>query len=144
MKKFLRALPLKWRSKVTAIKEAKDLGTLPLDELTSNLTVYEMVISNDGVVSKITKEKVYSLALKAKVTIEKTSDDSDVKEEVAVMDLGKKAFEAQEKSTFVTIAAKKVTSLMSVQSLRRTRRLSEELGVIVKTAVKRKRTQHVS
>ncbi|GJT95393.1 hypothetical protein Tco_1090911 [Tanacetum coccineum] len=60
------------------------------------------------------------------------------------MALGKKAFEAQDKSTFVTIAEKKVTLLMSVRSLRRTRLLSEELGVIVKTAVKRKRTQHVS
>ncbi|GJV52406.1 hypothetical protein Tco_1448147 [Tanacetum coccineum] len=32
---------------------------------------------NDGVASKTTKEKVKSLALKAKVTREQTSDDSD-------------------------------------------------------------------
>ncbi|GJT25243.1 hypothetical protein Tco_0895180 [Tanacetum coccineum] len=31
VRKFLRALPLKWRANVTAIKEAKDLDTLPLD-----------------------------------------------------------------------------------------------------------------
>ncbi|GKE92257.1 hypothetical protein Tco_1573352, partial [Tanacetum coccineum] len=30
VKKFLRAHPLKWRAKVTAIEEAKDLATLPL------------------------------------------------------------------------------------------------------------------
>ncbi|GKA63694.1 hypothetical protein Tco_0763300 [Tanacetum coccineum] len=36
-----------------------------------------MVLDNDGVGSKTTKEKVKSLALKAKVTREKTSDDSD-------------------------------------------------------------------
>ncbi|GKC79750.1 hypothetical protein Tco_1130524 [Tanacetum coccineum] len=49
----------------------------PLDEIIGNLKVYEMVLDNDGVESKITKEKVKSLALKAKVTREKTSDDSD-------------------------------------------------------------------
>ncbi|GJY51988.1 hypothetical protein Tco_0442835 [Tanacetum coccineum] len=64
-------------AKVTAIKEAKDLATLPLDELIRNLKVYEMVLDNDGVVSKTTKENVKSLALKAKVAREQTSDDSD-------------------------------------------------------------------
>ncbi|GJU89111.1 hypothetical protein Tco_1301534 [Tanacetum coccineum] len=74
------ALPRKeYEAKVTVIEEAKDLATLPLDELIGNLTVYEMVLDNDGVASKTTKEKVKSLALKAKVTREKTSDDSDSK-----------------------------------------------------------------
>ncbi|GJX80283.1 uncharacterized protein Tco_0328432 [Tanacetum coccineum] len=77
VRKFLHALPLKWRAKVTAIEESKDLATLPLDELIGNLKVYEMVLDNDGLTSKTTKEKVKSLALKAKVTREKTSDDSD-------------------------------------------------------------------
>ncbi|GKB30017.1 hypothetical protein Tco_0869418 [Tanacetum coccineum] len=77
VRKFFLALPLKWRAKVTTIEEAKDLATLPLDELISNLKVYEMVLDNDGVASKTTKEKVKSLALKAKVTREQTSDDSD-------------------------------------------------------------------
>ncbi|GJT68419.1 retrotransposon protein [Tanacetum coccineum] len=77
VRKFLRAQPLKWRAKVTAIEEAKDLATLPLDELIGNIKVYEMVLDNDGVGSKTTKEKFKSLALKAKVTREKTSDDSD-------------------------------------------------------------------
>ncbi|GKD50225.1 hypothetical protein Tco_1279201 [Tanacetum coccineum] len=74
---FLPALPLKWRAKVTTIEQAKDLATLPLDELIGNLKVYEMVLDNDGVASKTTKDKVQSLALKAKVTSEQTSDDSD-------------------------------------------------------------------
>ncbi|GJU59990.1 hypothetical protein Tco_1064968 [Tanacetum coccineum] len=65
------------RAKVTAIEEAKDLATLPLDELIGNLKVYEMVLDNDGVASNTTKEKVKSLALKAKVTREQTSDESD-------------------------------------------------------------------
>ncbi|GJV13545.1 UBN2 domain-containing protein [Tanacetum coccineum] len=59
VRKFLRALPLKWRAKVTALEEAKDLATLPLDELIRDLKVYEMVLDNDGIESKITKEKVH-------------------------------------------------------------------------------------
>nr|GEW09392.1 UBN2 domain-containing protein [Tanacetum cinerariifolium] len=74
---FLRALLSKWRAKVTVIEEAKDLATLPLDELIRNLKVYEMVLDNDGVASKTTKEKVKSLVLFAKITREQTSNDSD-------------------------------------------------------------------
>ncbi|GJU47764.1 DUF4219 domain-containing protein [Tanacetum coccineum] len=77
VRKFVCALPLKWSAKVTAIEEAKDLSTLPLDELIGNLKVYQMVLDNDRVESKTTKEKVKSLALKAKVAREQTSDDSD-------------------------------------------------------------------
>ncbi|GJZ81967.1 hypothetical protein Tco_0646961 [Tanacetum coccineum] len=65
VRKFLRALHPKWRAKVTAIKELKDLTLLSLDELIGNLKVHEMIIKND---SKIVKAKVErkSLALKAK------------------------------------------------------------------------------
>nr|GEV72990.1 hypothetical protein [Tanacetum cinerariifolium] len=78
VRKFLRALPLKWRAKVMTIKEAKDLDTLPFDELVRNLKVYEMILENDVIAStNTTKEKVKSLVLKAKVTREQTSDDSD-------------------------------------------------------------------
>ncbi|GJZ14239.1 retrovirus-related pol polyprotein from transposon TNT 1-94 [Tanacetum coccineum] len=77
VRKFLLTQPLKWKAKVTAIGESKDLATLPLDELIGNLKVYEMVLDNDGVASKTTKEKVKSLALKPKITREQTSDDSD-------------------------------------------------------------------
>ncbi|GJR25413.1 UBN2 domain-containing protein [Tanacetum coccineum] len=78
VRKFLPALPLKWRAKVMVIKEAKDLATLPLDELVGNLKVYEMILENDGTNSRTTtKEKVKSLTLKAEVTREQTSDDND-------------------------------------------------------------------
>ncbi|GKF12174.1 hypothetical protein Tco_0050100 [Tanacetum coccineum] len=76
-KEFLRALPLKWRAKVMVIEEDKDLATLPLDKLIGNLKVYETILENDGVTSNTTKEKVKSLAIKAKLIREKTSDDSD-------------------------------------------------------------------
>ncbi|GJU27933.1 hypothetical protein Tco_1166554 [Tanacetum coccineum] len=77
VRKFLRALPLKWRAKVTTIEKSKHLATLPLDELIDSLKVYEMVLDNDDVASKTTKEKVKSLALKTKVTGEQTSEDND-------------------------------------------------------------------
>ncbi|GKB85607.1 hypothetical protein Tco_0957879 [Tanacetum coccineum] len=65
VRKFLRTLHPKWRAKVTAIEESKDLTSLSLDELIGNLEVYEMIIKKD---SKIVKEKVERkyLALKAK------------------------------------------------------------------------------
>ncbi|GKC66261.1 putative ribonuclease H-like domain-containing protein [Tanacetum coccineum] len=65
VRKFLRALHPKWREKVTAIEESKDLTSLSLDELIGNLKVHEMIIKKD---SEIVKAKVErkSLALKAK------------------------------------------------------------------------------
>ncbi|GJX83703.1 hypothetical protein Tco_0333184 [Tanacetum coccineum] len=79
MRKFLHALPLKWRAKVMTIGRNQRLGytSFFFDELIRNLKVYEMVLDNDGVGSKTTKEKVKSLALKNKVIREQTSDDSD-------------------------------------------------------------------
>ncbi|GKG40284.1 hypothetical protein Tco_0467061, partial [Tanacetum coccineum] len=52
VRKFLRALPAKWRPKVTTIEESKDLSTLPLDELIGNLKVYEVVLEKDLEISK--------------------------------------------------------------------------------------------
>ncbi|GKE94331.1 hypothetical protein Tco_1579186 [Tanacetum coccineum] len=63
VRKFLRALPSKWRAKVTAIEEAKDLASLPLDELISNLKVYETILRSGDVASKPIKEKVIPIAL---------------------------------------------------------------------------------
>ncbi|GJW60919.1 retrovirus-related pol polyprotein from transposon TNT 1-94 [Tanacetum coccineum] len=65
LRKFLRDLHPKWRAKVTAIEESKDLTSPSLDELIGNLKVYEMIIKKD---SKIVKAKVVrkSIALKAK------------------------------------------------------------------------------
>ncbi|GJT94855.1 hypothetical protein Tco_1090373 [Tanacetum coccineum] len=82
VRKFLRALPLKWRAKVMTIEEPKDLATLHLDVLVGNCKVYEMILENNSVVSKTTiKDKVKSLVLKANVTREKTSNDSDSQDE---------------------------------------------------------------
>ncbi|GKA61788.1 putative ribonuclease H-like domain-containing protein [Tanacetum coccineum] len=62
---FLRALHPKWRVKVMAIEESKDLTSLSLDELIRNLKVHEMIIKKDSKIVKAKGER-RSLALKAK------------------------------------------------------------------------------
>nr|GEX69698.1 zf-CCHC domain-containing protein/UBN2 domain-containing protein [Tanacetum cinerariifolium] len=73
VKKFLRALHLKWCAKVTAIKESKDLTSLSVDELIGNLKVYVVIIKKDSEMVKDKREQSRSLALKAK----KESSDED-------------------------------------------------------------------
>ncbi|GKC22107.1 retrovirus-related pol polyprotein from transposon TNT 1-94 [Tanacetum coccineum] len=65
VRKFLRALHPKWRAKVTAIEESKDLTTLSLDELIGKVKVHEMIIKKDSEIFKAKGERK-SLALKAK------------------------------------------------------------------------------
>ncbi|GKB55050.1 hypothetical protein Tco_0905803 [Tanacetum coccineum] len=48
VRKFLRALHPKWRAKVMAIEESKDLSPLALDELIENLKVHEVVMEKDS------------------------------------------------------------------------------------------------
>ncbi|GJX42129.1 retrovirus-related pol polyprotein from transposon TNT 1-94 [Tanacetum coccineum] len=92
VRKFLRALHPKWRAKVTAIEESKDLMSLSLDELIGNLKVHEIIIKKD---SEIVKAKVErkSLALKAKkeYSDEKcsTSGSEDEKYAMTVRDFKK-------------------------------------------------------
>ncbi|GJW92310.1 hypothetical protein Tco_0169863 [Tanacetum coccineum] len=73
VKKFLKALHPKWRAKVTAIEESKDLTSLSLDELIGNLKVYEVIIKKDYKMVKGKREQNRSLSLKAK----KESSDED-------------------------------------------------------------------
>ncbi|GJX67124.1 hypothetical protein Tco_0302851 [Tanacetum coccineum] len=73
VRKLLRALHPKWRAKVTAIEELKDLTSLSLDELIGNLKVYEVIIRKDSEIVKGKREQSKSLALKAK----KESSDED-------------------------------------------------------------------
>ncbi|GJZ96255.1 zf-CCHC domain-containing protein [Tanacetum coccineum] len=78
VRKFLRALHPKWRAKVTAIEESKDLKSLSLDELIGNLKVHEMIIKKD---SEIVKAKVErkSLALTRKIYSDDKNGKSDRK-----------------------------------------------------------------
>ncbi|KAH9698155.1 hypothetical protein KPL71_023904 [Citrus sinensis] len=61
VKKIIRSLPKEWRPKRTAIEEAKDLNTLPLDDLIGSLISYE----EDLAAEKRHEEKKKSIALKA-------------------------------------------------------------------------------
>ncbi|GJW87414.1 hypothetical protein Tco_0162754 [Tanacetum coccineum] len=74
VRKFLRALHPKWRAKVTAIEESKNLITLSLDELIRNLKVYEEVIKKDSKTIKSKREQSRSITLKARK--ESSDDDS--------------------------------------------------------------------
>nr|GEU35910.1 zf-CCHC domain-containing protein/UBN2 domain-containing protein [Tanacetum cinerariifolium] len=72
VRKFLRDLHLKWRAKVTAIEESKYFSSLALDELISNLKVHEVVMEKDFEFYRGKKERVKSIAMKAK---KESSDD---------------------------------------------------------------------
>ncbi|GJW25164.1 zf-CCHC domain-containing protein [Tanacetum coccineum] len=63
VRKFLRALNPKWRVKVTAIEESKDLTSLSLDELIGNLKVYEESSDEDSLTSD-SEEEEYAMAVR--------------------------------------------------------------------------------
>nr|GEX85165.1 hypothetical protein [Tanacetum cinerariifolium] len=100
VRKFLRALHPKWRAKVKAIEESKDLTSLSLDELIGNLKVHEMIIMKDF---KIVKAKVERkpIALKAKKESSdeecSTSGSEDEEYAMAVRDF-KKFFKRRDKN----------------------------------------------
>ncbi|GKD88927.1 hypothetical protein Tco_1364434 [Tanacetum coccineum] len=72
VRKFLRTLHPKWREKVTTIEELKDSSSLALDELIGNLKVHEVVMEKDSKIYIGKRERVKSIALKAK---KESSDD---------------------------------------------------------------------
>src|SRR4030065_2487720 len=61
VKKILRSLPAKWRPKVTAIEEARDLNALSLENLISSLKCDEL-----GFLEAESSKKSKSIALKSK------------------------------------------------------------------------------
>ncbi|MCI03490.1 aspartyl-tRNA synthetase, partial [Trifolium medium] len=61
VKKILRSLPAKWRPKVTAIQEVKDMNDLKLENLISSLKCHELELMGDELHVKKSK----SLALKS-------------------------------------------------------------------------------
>ncbi|GJR85579.1 hypothetical protein Tco_0209590 [Tanacetum coccineum] len=76
--KLLRALHPKWRAKVTSIEESKDLSSLALDEFIGNLKVHEVVLEKDSEIYKGKKERIKSIALKAKK--ESSEDETSTSE----------------------------------------------------------------
>ncbi|GJR98310.1 zf-CCHC domain-containing protein [Tanacetum coccineum] len=58
VRNFIRALHPKWKAKVTAIEESKDLSSLAQDELIGNLKVHEVIMEKDSEIYKGEKERV--------------------------------------------------------------------------------------
>ena len=75
VRKVLRSFPERFHAKITAIEESKDIDSIPLTELISNLQTYELGLTK---IRKGTKSK--SMALKAKSNeTNESSDDEDSK-----------------------------------------------------------------
>ena len=90
MRKILRSLPARWRPKVTAIEEAKDLNTLSVEDLVSSLKVHELSLNKHESAKKSKSialpSKGKSLkALKVIESKEKESPDGDSDEDPAEM-----------------------------------------------------------
>ena len=75
VRKVLRSLPERFRAKITAIEELKDIDKIPLTKMVGNLQTYKLGLTRIG---KTGKGK--SMALKAKSSeIDESSDDEDSK-----------------------------------------------------------------
>ncbi|WJX83571.1 hypothetical protein P8452_66227 [Trifolium repens] len=96
VRKVLRSLPPKWRPKVTAFQESKDLDAVSLESLISSLKSHEMELMTDESTKKMKgialSSKSSSKALKAKIiesedeaSEEGQEDGSDDEEEMVLM-----------------------------------------------------------
>ena len=75
VRKVLRSLPERFHTKITAIKESKDIDKIPLTELVGNLQIYELGLTRIGKSSK-----GRSMALKAKSSdTDESSNNEDSK-----------------------------------------------------------------
>ncbi|GJZ43720.1 hypothetical protein Tco_0590975, partial [Tanacetum coccineum] len=82
VRKFLRALHPKWRAKVTAIKESKNLTTLSLNELIGNLKES----SDDDSSTSDSEDEEYAMAQNQKAFVGGSWSDSDEDEEENIND----------------------------------------------------------
>ncbi|GAV65761.1 UBN2 domain-containing protein, partial [Cephalotus follicularis] len=75
VRKILRCLPKSWTPKVTSIEEAKDLMTLPLEQLLGSLMTHETTMKNHECVE--TKKKK-TIALKGTKEESESDEDGDM------------------------------------------------------------------
>ncbi|GAV58763.1 zf-CCHC domain-containing protein/UBN2 domain-containing protein [Cephalotus follicularis] len=75
VRKILRCLPKCWTPKVTAIEEAKDLSTLPLEQLLGSLMTHETTMKNH---ENVEVKKKKAIAFKASKEDSESDEDGDV------------------------------------------------------------------
>jgi len=88
--KILRSLPVRWRPKVNAIEEAKDLNTLSVEDLISSLKVHELGLNEHESAKKtksiaLTSKGKSSKALKT-IEFEEESPDGGSDEDPVVVE----------------------------------------------------------
>ncbi|GAV77207.1 DUF4219 domain-containing protein/UBN2 domain-containing protein [Cephalotus follicularis] len=94
VRKILRCLPKSWMPKVTAIEEAKDLNTLPLEELLGSLMTHEMTIKNHEDDEEQDKKKKKVIAFKSSTT---DSSEEEIDDEMALITRRFKKYLAKKK-----------------------------------------------
>ena len=86
VKKIIISLPKKWRPIVTALKLAKDLNNISLEELTSSLRIHEIELEKDeprkqgksvALKSKPEKTITYQAEEEIEISDEDSKDDDD-------------------------------------------------------------------
>src|ERR1044072_4183536 len=78
VKKIIRSLPKKWRPMVTALKMAKDLNQISLEELISFLRSHEIELQEDEPLKKVKSVALKASSRKAKaLQAEEESEDSE-------------------------------------------------------------------
>ncbi|GAV63764.1 UBN2 domain-containing protein, partial [Cephalotus follicularis] len=94
VRKILRCLPRTWMPKVTAIEQAKNLNTLPLEVLLGSLMTHELSMQNKDDDEEKEKRKKKVVALKSSI-IEDSDDDDD--DELSLITRNFKKFLASKK-----------------------------------------------
>ncbi|GAV65025.1 UBN2 domain-containing protein, partial [Cephalotus follicularis] len=75
VRKILRCLPKSWTPKVTAIEEAKDLSTLPLEQLLGSLMTHETTMKNH---ENVEVKKKKAITFKASKEDSESDEDGEV------------------------------------------------------------------
>ena len=91
VKRLLRSLPKSWRSTVVAIREAKDLNKISLDEIYDSLLSYEQEVNQiDEEEKKELVEKKKGITLKTSSRSEELYEDSYEDKDVEMAMLARK------------------------------------------------------
>ncbi|GAV63498.1 UBN2 domain-containing protein [Cephalotus follicularis] len=127
VRKILRCLPKSWTPKVTAIEEAKDLSTLPLEQFLGSLMTHETTMKNH---EHVEAKKKKFIALRASKEESESDEDGDMAliisqfKKFLKSQKGKKAFkkkfpqneESSKKEELTFYECKKAENLKNVNS----------------------------